>query len=201
MTPEALPAVWVVDVDGVLSGAGGHDWTEGLQAALGIAPADLRDFFRAEWPACVEGRRDTAEALGPWLARWGARCDAEGFIAWWHGRDARLNRPLLDRLAAWRTAGARLILATNQDHRRAAHLWNAMGLCERFDAMVHSAAVGARKPDVAFWQAVADLVGPLAPDEVVVVDDQAANLAGAAVFDWRTHLFAGNPGFFARFAC
>jgi len=199
VTPEALPAVWVMDVDGVLAGADGHDWTAGLQDALGITPADLRDFFRAEWPACVEGRRDIADALTPWLARWGANCDAEGFIAWWHGRDAHLNVPLLDRLAGWRAAGARLILATNQDHRRAAHLWDTVGLGRRFDAMVHSAAVGARKPDVAFWQAVADLLGPLEPAEVVVVDDQAANLAGAGVFDWRTHLFTGNSGLFGRF--
>lgn len=199
MRPEPLPAVWVVDVDGVIAGAGGHDWTAGLETELGIAPAQLREFSRAEWPACVEGRRDTAEVLVPWLRRWGARCDAEGFIAWWHGRDTALDEPLLVCFAAWRAAGARLLLATNQDNRCTRHLWYGVGLADSFDAMIHSAAVGARKPDVAFWQAVADVIGPHEPRDVVVVDDTAANLDGAAPFEWRTHHFTGRAGLLARF--
>lgn len=200
MNPESLPAVWVIDIDGVIVDADGHDWQIAIEQAFGISRVQLQDFFRAEWPACVEGHRDTAEALAPWLARWRAPCDAESFIAAWHRADAHLNHPLLDWLAARRAAGARLLLATNQDHRRASHLWTGLELDRRFDAMVHSAAVGARKPDVAFWQVVADRIGPHDPAGVVVVDDNRANLDGAARFDWRTHHFTGNDRFFARFA-
>lgn len=194
------PSVWVVDVDGVLVDADGHDWQSDIAEAFAIAPEQIQAFFRADWPECVEGRRDTAEALTPWLEQWGAPCQAEDFIAVWHRASARLNTPLLDRLAAWREAGARLLLATNQDHRRAAYLWTTLGLSERFDAMIHSAGVGARKPDVAFWQVVADRIGPHEPETVVVVDDLADNLAGAAPFEWRTHHFTGNADFFERFS-
>ncbi|MDA1071171.1 MAG: HAD-IA family hydrolase [Proteobacteria bacterium] len=200
MTAGALPAVWVVDVDGVLVDADSSTWQHPVCAAAGITPQQLRAFFRAEWPDCVEGRRDTAQALAPWLECWGASCDAEAFIAAWHREDAELNRPLLARLAAWRVEGARLLLATNQDHRRADYLWTTLGLGTGFDGMVHSAAVGARKPGIAFWQAVADRIGPHEPEDVVVIDDNAENLAGAAPFEWRTHHFTGNAGFFARFA-
>jgi len=199
VTGEPLPAVWVIDVDGVIVDAGNHDWQGPIERTFGITPAQLRDFFRSDWAACVEGRRDIAEALAPWLVRWQAPCDAEAFIAAWHHADAALNHGLLERLAAWRAAGARMVLATNQDHRRAAHLWHTLKLVDRFDAMVHSAAVGARKPDVAFWQVVADRIGEHEPHEVVVVDDSAANLAGAAPFEWRTHHFTGNAGLFDRF--
>lgn len=199
MTAEPLPAVWVVDVDGVLIDAGDHDWQVSIERAFGITREQLRDFFRAEWPACVEGRRDTAEALGPWLERWGASCDAEAFIAAWHRKDAMLNRDLLDRLEAWREAGARMLLATNQDHRRADYLWDTLALGTHFDGMVHSAAVGTRKPGIAFWQAVADRIGSHEPADVVVIDDIAANLAGAAPFEWRRHHFTGNRGLFDRF--
>lgn len=199
MNAQPLPSVWVVDVDGVLVDADNSAWRLPVCAACGITPQQLREFFRTDWPDCVEGRRDTALALAPWLERWGAACDAETFIAAWHREDAALNRPLLSRLAAWRGAGARLLLATNQDHRRADYLWNTLGLGEGFDGMVHSAAVGARKPSVAFWQAVADRIGDHAPEDVVVIDDNAANLAGAAPFEWRTHHFTGNRDFFAHF--
>ena len=199
MTAAALPAVWVVDVDGVLVDADSSSWQDPVCAAAGITPGQLRAFFRAEWPDCVEGRRDTAQALVPWLERWGASCDAEAFIAAWHRTDAALNRPLLARLSAWRVEGARLLLATNQDHRRADYLWTTLGLGTTFDGMVHSAAVGARKPAIAFWQAVADRIGPHAPEDVVVIDDHADNLPGAAPFEWRTHHFTGNAAFFARF--
>lgn len=199
MSATRLPAVWVVDVDGVLVDADNNAWQRPVCAAAGITPRQLRDFFRTDWHDCVEGRCDTAQVLSRWLERWGATCDAETFIAAWHRQDAALNRPLLARLAAWRVEGARLLLATNQDHRRAAYLWSTLGLGETFEAMIHSAAVGARKPDVAFWQVVADRIGPHEPEDVVVIDDNAENLAGAAPFEWRTHHFTGNEGFFARF--
>jgi len=197
---SGLPSVWVVDVDGVLVDADGNDWQVDIGEAFGITPAQIQAFFRADWPDCVEGRRDTAEALTPWLERWRAPCDAQGFIATWHRADARLNEALLEQLALWRAGGARMLLATNQDHRRAEYLWSTLGFSQRFDGMVHSAAVGARKPDVAFWQVVADRIGPHEPADVVVIDDNAENLAGAAPFEWSTHHFTGNAGFLARFA-
>lgn len=199
MSTEPLPAVWVVDVDGVLVDADNNAWQHPVCAACGITPEQLRCFFQADWPDCVEGRRDTAEALQPWLQHWGSSLDAEGFIAAWHRQDAHLNRPLIARLAARRVEGARMLLATNQDHRRADYLWTTLDLGETFDGMIHSADVGARKPHVAFWQAVADRIGPHEPADVLVIDDNAENLAGTAPFEWRTHHFTGNAGFFARF--
>ena len=47
---------------------------------------------------------------------------------------------------------------------------------------------------------VADRTGPHEPEDADVIDDNAENLAGAAPFEWRTHHFTGNAGFFARFA-
>ncbi|BBK37603.1 hypothetical protein STAQ_26810 [Allostella sp. ATCC 35155] len=59
-----------------------------------------------------------------------------------------------------------------------------LGLAAHVDGMFHSAALGCRKPEPAFFTAIASALGR-SPDEILLVDDLAENVHAAAA-GWDT---------------
>jgi 2-haloacid dehalogenase len=49
--------------------------------------------------------------------------------------------------------------------------------------------MGLRKPDPAIYAAVDRELGITSPSDVLFVDDNAANIASAEAYGWRTMLF------------
>lgn len=86
----------------------------------------------------------------------------------------RIEPSMLDVVRTARAAGVRTGLLSNSwglDYPREG--WDAL-----FDAVVISGEVGLRKPDPAIYTLAADRLG-LPPEEIVFVDDRAANVRGA----------------------
>jgi putative hydrolase of the HAD superfamily len=86
----------------------------------------------------------------------------------------RIEASMLDAVRAARGAGVRTGLLSNSwglDYVRDG--WDAL-----FDAVVISGEVGLRKPDPAIYALAAERLG-LPPEEIVFVDDLAANVRGA----------------------
>ncbi len=184
----------MLDVDGVLVRGrpeDGRPWAERLEADLGLCPAALhRAFFAPHWEEIVVGRAGLMERLGPALADIAPWLPAERLVEYWFGQDARLDEGLLVELAALRARGVTVHLATNQEHLRAAHLMGPLGLGAHAEAIHHSAAIGARKPQPAFFRHVAAAVG-LPPGALVLVDDTPANVDAAVAEGWRALCWTG----------
>jgi putative hydrolase of the HAD superfamily len=81
-------------------------------------------------------------------------------------------------VSALRAAGVRCYLATNQDEHRGRHMHENLGYAELFDDTFYSYELRVAKPDPAYFRAVLDRLG-LAADEVLFVDDNAANVDSA----------------------
>lgn len=186
MTIKAL----MVDVDGVVvRHPDGRRWDHDLQADLGLDRDLLQsEFFAPNFEDIVLGRADLHERLAPVLARIAPHLSAEVFTDYWFSKDAHLDEALLADLAALRAKGLALHLATVQEHRRAAYLWTGLGLKDRFDAMHYAADYGARKPQVAFFDAVCARTG-FAPAQVLLIDDSPANIDGARAAGWNAALW------------
>lgn len=188
-------AALMMDVDGVLvtgRPADGLPWATGLRDDLGLDPAELhRAFFAPHWPAIVTGRKPLRPALDAALAAVAPRLPAERLIDYWFRHDARVDTALLAALAGLRASGLQVHLATNQEHERARHLLEDLGLAAHIDGCHHSAALGCAKPEPEFFDAVAGRVG-LAPAALLLVDDSAANVAAARAAGWRAVLWT--PG-------
>lgn len=183
----------MVDVDGVLVAApDGRRWDAELARDLGIEPEDLqREFFAHHWDDVATGRATVEERLGPVLARIAPGVGAEELLAHWFADDAaNLDTVLLGDLDDLRRDGVPLHLATVQEHRRAEHLWSVVGLGRHFDGLHHSAAVGAAKPDPAYFRATALRVG-LAPDVLLLLDDDERNVAAARAAGWQAVHWTG----------
>lgn len=182
--------ILMVDVDGVVVRAA-RRWDADLKVDIGVDPADLqRAFFAPHWKDIALGRADLYECLRPALAEIAPGLSAEALTDYWFRSDSGLDQALLADLAQLRAAGQRMHLATVQEHHRARYLWNTLDLKARFDALHYSADIGAAKPDAAFFEAVtARTAAPAASH--LLIDDSAANVAGARAAGWRARHWTG----------
>ena len=125
----------MLDVDGVLVTGrpeDGLNWATGLERDLGVSAAALqREFFARHWEEIVVGRADLPESLAASLTKIAPHVACDQLIAYWFEKDSRLDPAILDDIAASRSAGLKVWLATNQEHMRARYLMDVLGLAER----------------------------------------------------------------------
>ena len=184
--------VLVLDVDGVvvLGHPDGGRWDRYLERDLGIAPKTLQEkFFRPHWHEIATGRAEMLPVLESIWHELACSASPRDFIDFWFSSDSRLNDQLLVEIDALRTQGNKVFLATVQEHLRAKHLWDVLGLSRRFDGMHYSAALGAAKPDVTFYERVHARLPVNSVGEVVFLDDSMRNVEAAADFGWRSRHF------------
>ncbi len=187
------PAALMVDVDGVVvRPANPSGWSADIEQDLGIRAALLQShFFQAHWDDVVHGRAELRERLDVFLADVAPQVSSDRFIRYWFERDAELDADLLTGLAAVRSTGVALHLATVQEHERAAWLWNNLRLRDHFDAMHYAAELGVSKPSQAFYEAVEHRTGLRGP-AIAFIDDSERNVRAAGERGWQAALWT--PG-------
>jgi len=96
-------------------------------------------------------------------------------------------------VAALRAEGYRTALVTN-NVREGAAAWRALiAVDDLFDVVVDSSAVGMRKPNPAIYLHTLDLLGGIAPERAVFLDDVEGNLVGARRAGLHTVLVEDPP--------
>ncbi|MEI1250361.1 HAD family hydrolase [Rhizobium aouanii] len=180
--------VLMVDVDGVLihgRPTDGLPHFTHLERDLGLR-VDLlqQEFFQTHWRDIIIGREALEPRLAGVLAKIAPHLSAEILIDYWFENDSRLDFNLLEELAALRQSGITLLLATNQEHRRARYLMEQIGLKAHFDDIIYSAALGHSKPSPDFFQLATERAG-VPPGEIGFIDDMAVNIEAARQFGWN----------------
>lgn len=100
---------------------------------------------------------------------------------------------VVEHIRVLRADGYRTALVTN-NVREGSATWRAMlPLDDLFDIVVDSSSVGMRKPDPAIFVHTLDLLGGVAPERAVFLDDVEGNLAGARLAGLRTILVDDPP--------
>jgi putative hydrolase of the HAD superfamily len=185
-----------LDVDGVLldldRGGAGH-WTNELTARFAITHDELhRTLFQPAWEDVVNGRRAIESALGAALDAMGSSAMVEDVLSCWFEADFVLIKASIEFARRATSAGVRVVLATNQEHRRARFLRDRLGEVLTFEAMVYSGAIGVQKHDPQFFEIASKQLG-IGFDrraDVVFVDDTIGNVHQARVAGW-TAIHAG----------
>ena len=180
-----------LDVDGVLldpdRGGAGH-WTNELTTRFGIERAQLREaFFMRSWDDVVNGRRAIEDALAEALTLIDPAVDVESVLSCWFDADYVPFEQTFELARRAGTAGCRVVLVTNQEHRRADFLRRRIGAVVPLDRVVYSAAVGSQKHDPRFFEVASEELGLSASQrhEVVLVDDVLNNVHVARAAGWR----------------
>ena len=183
--------ILALDVDGVIldsnRGGAGH-WSRELELRHGITRAQLRDvFFSRYWDDIVTGQRKIEEGLSEALRLLDTSADCESVLSCWFEADffpVEAAIALANRAAA---AGVTIVLATNQEHRRARFLRERLGVLMPIDEVLYSADLGHQKHERAFFARALDRLGVRSSDSgrVVFVDDLEVNVETAKAVGWR----------------
>lgn len=180
-----------LDVDGVLldsdRGGAGH-WSAELTAQLGITRAVMQaTFFEPSWADVIVGRRLIEDALGAALAEMGSAADVESVLACWFDADFVPIEGALKVAHRAAAAGHRLVLATNQERRRAEYLRANLGSLLPLDDVLCSGDLGYEKNDPQFFELASErlAVSPAERSSIVFVDDRIGNVDVARSCGWQ----------------
>jgi len=160
---------------------------EALQRALFLPPADGAAPAIA---ACARGTEDLKDLLAGLLPTLGYSGSVDAFVAYWFQKDAIIDRSVLTIVKRLRQGGqVELFLATNQEHHRAAYLWNDLGLKDHFDDIFYSARLGVLKDDTAFFAKINAQLDIASAEQPLFFDDQDKFVTTARAAGWDAHLF------------
>jgi len=188
----AKPRTVLFDVDGVLV-HGYHArpekqvrWDENLLADLGVDPQRFTDEFIYDIfvKKVIVGQMSLLEALDRTLPRLGFRGPSMAFAGYWLSHDSNVNEPLLEVVRQLKASGARLYLATNQEHMRAQWLWQTLKFGELFEDIFHSARIGHAKPARPFFDWVSNRLGPQSTPPLFF-DDREEVVKAARAHGWE----------------
>ena len=186
--------ILVLDLDGVVvtgQADGGGRWDRHLERDFKLRPDLLREhlFFTKHWAAIITGRADLHETLVRIWPRLNCEGEPRAFMDYWFAADSNVDPGVLALVSNWRKGGGNVFLATNQEHYRARHLWDAMALKDHFDGMIYSAEVGAAKPDALYFARAFEKLPAAHPSDILFLDDAPANVEAAAAAGWTARLY------------
>jgi HAD superfamily hydrolase (TIGR01509 family) len=191
-----LPAKgWLCwDIDGVLVDElpWETDWRSGFSP-------EARGLYRAlgedeRWQACLQGEVRAYDLLGLLAKESGLVSDLpDQVLRLWHGREVKLNVPLMALMKEMKNQGWKNAIASNQDKDRAGILRRFLPVEEIVDAWAFSCELGAAKPMKEFYEALREKVA-LDGAMYVMIDDVVANLKVPNDLGWGTHHYKNLPG-------
>lgn len=188
MTIEAV----LFDADGVIQRPT-VDWRTTLQGFVRpdqSAEEFVLDLMESERPA-LSGKGDFRVAVADVLARWESPAPLETVLDLWHRFAA--ERAVVAIIAELRAAGVGCHLATNQQAYRRAIMQDERGYGGWFDQTFYSCDLGLAKPDPAYFRAILAAIDVPA-SSVLFIDDNEANVAGAASVGLQAELFDLSSG-------
>ncbi len=182
-----------LDVDGVLldserNGAG--HWTNELGRRYGITREQLRRaFFIPFWGDVVNGRMALEPALAQSLSIIGTSASVDQVIECWFEADFVVIDAAVDLAHRAAATGVHVVLATNQEHRRARFLCGRLGQLFLIRDVVYSADLGVQKHECVFFDLASERlnVNHMRSD-VVFVDDLELNVQAATDAGWTAIL-------------
>lgn len=186
-TGPARPEVVIFDLDGVI-----RDWNDEelavLETSFGLEPGEIvtvafeGGLGRAATTGELTYRAWMDEIRRRIMARHGAGVTAA--LDEWERNVGRVDTEMLALLRAVRTQVPAVVLS-NGTTRLRRDLY-ALDLTDEFDRIFNTAEIGVAKPEPGAFLHVLDELGRR-PDEVVFIDDLAANVDGARSVGIRSH--------------
>ncbi|MEM9633853.1 MAG: HAD-IA family hydrolase [Pseudomonadota bacterium] len=180
------------DFDGVLNRNvvdGRFVWSDTIEEDLGIPAREFQEgVFDSRFIDVIAGKRDLLEHVQCWLDLNDCGIDAGAVLEYWFIKDD-LSDPLtggiMDRL---NELGMKQVIATNNEHRRAAYIENKAGYGSRVSSVFAAGRMGLVKPAPEFFVHVSEALR-LPPQSILLIDDSAANTRAADALGWDTFHF------------
>ena len=186
----------VFDADGVLVKPPSWFVTRAHEL-YGVPKAEFMAFIHGDFKRCTIGALDLEVVLVPFLERWQVPVSIPEFIRNWLEHENAIDPVVLQEVRALRASGMPCFVGTNQERNRANFMRLEMGLQSETDGVFASCDLGARKPDRAFFDRLAERLN-LEPVGLLLIDDSHENVAGARAAGWCAEHFTTRQAFRKR---
>jgi putative hydrolase of the HAD superfamily len=182
--------VLALDVDGVILNdalGGSTRWKSIFGEKFGVNADLLRaEFFGRAWSRVIRGQLLIEPALEEAITALGWTMTADQVLNIWFEADYFPDNEVVATAIGWVQQGARLVLVTNQEHRRAEFLKLRLSEILPLSGFVYSAAIGFVKEEREFYPIADTQLGTSGlADAVVFVDDTFENVEAARSHGWR----------------
>ncbi len=175
---------------GALGASGGLSEEETLELLLGPYHEDTDHPFHRMERGEISGVAWFAEAATAMAAR-GVQLEPSQLVDVF--RSLGVHDVVVERIRSLRADGYLTGIITN-NVREASNTWQEMlDVDALFDVVVDSSAVGMRKPNPAIYRHALDLLGGIAPERAVFLDDAEGNVAGARAVGMHAILVGPDP--------
>jgi putative hydrolase of the HAD superfamily len=183
----------VFDADGVLVKP--PSWFVTRAHELYSVPKDeFMAFIHGEFKRCTTGELDLEVVLVPLLESWRVPVSIPEFIQAWLEHENVLDPGMLNEISLLRAMRLPCFVGTNQERNRANFMRLEMGLQTDTDGVFASCDLGARKPERAFFDRLAERLN-LEPTSLLLIDDSHENVAGARAAGWNAEHFTTRQAF------
>jgi putative hydrolase of the HAD superfamily len=159
-------------------------------------PPDEAEDIKATLVDSMDRGRLTLDALFQELALRTA-VPAQRIASEWRGH-VRIDGRLVALMGGWRAAGRKVGLLSNAESSFIRGILNEHRLEPVFDAIVVSSEIGFAKPDAEAYRTILGALRVAAVD-ALMVDDNPANIRGAAAVGMAGHLFTSFEEFRGAF--
>lgn len=170
-------------------------WSKNIEADLGVSKTVIDAIFDENWLNILKGKRDVKEHVEQVFKAHPIpdTLNAPVFLHYWLSRDNYINPSMLELVYH---LSVPIYLGTNQERYRTAHLRET--LARHFHGVYSSSELGFAKPEPEFYEAVEkDL--ELKPEALMLIDDQAYNVAAAKARGWQAYHYQGDTAALAEF--
>ena len=144
-----------------------------------------------DWDDVINGRVTIETAMSEALRLIGSDVEVDDVLDCWFESDFAVRPTAIELANRAADRGCRVVLATNQEHRRAAFLRERLGALFTIDDVIYSADLGHQKHEPAFFELATERLGT-DPSDVVFVDDVLHNVEQAHAAGW--HAVHAPPG-------
>lgn len=164
-------------------------WADNFEADIGQSREVFADHvFRQNLTAILTGQVDLRDCVTDWAQTVGYTEGADTVLAYWLAKDALPDPYTTGLMQKLSDHNIRQIITTNNEARRARYIAEDMGFGSRVEKIFASGIIGIAKPAAAYFQHVTDTLD-IAPNEIMLIDDSAANVDQANQLGWHTMHF------------
>lgn len=173
-------------------------FSQQFMADYGVSVDKLLPFFENEFQPCLVGKADLKTALEKYIGQWGWKKSIDDLLKYWFASENYSEVRLISDVGKYKALGIKCYLQTNQEKYRTEYMRNEMGLGRVFDGIFSSAYLGVKKPELAFWEAIAKEIQPVSKSSVLVWDDDQENIGSAKSFGFRAEFYKSYDSYNSR---
>ena len=159
--------------------------TDYLERHYGLSRAQTVEFGQM-FDRCIIGKADLREEIGYFLKEWNLKDSVSTFLNRAFEDGCNIDETVLATVQSLRSRGVKCGLVTNQDKHRMEFLDRELALRSHFDRVFVSHEIGFKKPDHAFYRAIA---AQLPRARLLFWDDRIENVKAARACGWTSFHF------------